>query len=195
MIFSIISLTVFIIAFVWLFTSLQAAGRGAGDTLKWWRQHYRRKRAVAHEHGWLSPSSLRYLSYFFALDFLLLLAITGFFQPVFLLKPMSGLLLLLHLTIAPFFAAALLIFVLFWVEKQKPKDGESSRHKRLKMCFWTILVLACVSILSIGLSMFPLAGTQLQLILLAVHKYAAVALVVAAVVHAYFVIQLFMKQQ
>ncbi|KAA3660158.1 MAG: hypothetical protein DWQ10_07325 [Calditrichaeota bacterium] len=194
MLFSIISLLVCIVAFVWLFTALRATGISASEMIKWWRHQFKYYRTQARANGWLNKSSLRNLSYFFALDFLLILGITGFIQPWLFIKPMSGLLLMLHLTVAPLFSLALLFFVLFWAHKQRLVKEETSLNLRLKICFWTTLILASSAIIAIGLSMFPLAGTQAQIILLAVHKYVAVALIAAVIVYSFYAIRMFMQK-
>ncbi len=187
MFFSILSLTIFIIALVWLIIALRRTDSGVGHVLKLRRQYFKNTQEIISQNGWSSQPALRRLSYFFSLNIVLILAFTGFFQPWFFAHSMSGLLLMLHLAVAPLYAISLLVFVLFWERSKRFISGESRTDRYLKMCFWVIAFFSATSLVSAGLMMLPLAGTPGQMILLAVHKCSAIILLVFVMVHIYFI--------
>ena len=58
-----------------------------------------------------------------------------------------------------------------------------------KICFWLIVVLALLVILSIVLNLFLVFGIDGQEFLLHLHGYSALALVVVGILHTYLVIK------
>ena len=58
-----------------------------------------------------------------------------------------------------------------------------------KVTFWLVVALAIPLILSIVLSMLPLAGTHGQNVLLATHRWVAVLFAVAVIIHTYMAVR------
>jgi len=144
------------------------------------------------------------LRYFFitaSVMLFLLLALTGLIPVVILAKPMSGLLLIIHVTVAPFFVVALMLTAIFWAHSQQfgqsdfiylkerghhKKNQNSSQHVKFfwqKLSFWLFLIFSVPAILSIILSMFPYFGTDGQITMLNIHRYSVLILMVIIVTY------------
>ena len=159
---------------------------------------------------------LKKLVYWVALLCFVVLVITGFAQRLLLGEAISGYWLMLHATCAPVFAVCLALLALFWAPRHVFRwgdwpwlEGLIRRFIRLeseaaepagegfnlgqKITFWLIIILALPLILSIVSSMFPFFGTDYQELLLEVHRYTALALALAAIVHIYLMIRTQMK--
>lgn len=129
------------------------------------------------------------------------LALTGFFG-VFC-GGLHGYVLMLHVTFAPPFIMGMLALVLTWAHEHRfePHDMQwLSGHGCLKcghhieagkfdlpqkIYFWCLAILTVVLIVSSVGSMLPLAGTEWQVLLADVHRWAALVLLMATIVHLY----------
>ncbi len=123
----------------------------------------------------------------------LLLAVSGFIPAVILGAPLTGYLLILHVTVAPLFALVITVMAVLWSIKYqfnqsdwKHLKGAFTRKSRpaafyqslAKALFWLLLLLAIPVMLSILISMFTLFGTDGQFLLLNIHRYSTLSLVV-----------------
>ena len=157
------------------------------------------------------------LIYWGALICFFVLVVTGFAQRLLLGEAISGFWLMLHATCAPVFAICLALLTLMWAPRCVFRRGDwpwledlIRRIIRLeadaeqpagegfnlgqKITFWLVVVLALPLILSIVSSMFPLVGTHGQELLLDAHRYSALLLALAAIVHTYLMIRTEMKE-
>jgi cytochrome b subunit of formate dehydrogenase len=159
---------------------------------------------------------LKKLVYWLALLCFIVLALTGFAQRLLFGEAISGYWLMLHATCAPVFAVCLALLALMWAPRFVFRwgdwpwlEGLIRRFIRLeseaaepagegfslgqKITFWLMIILALPLILSIVSSMFPFFGTDCQELLLDIHRYTALALALAAIVHIYLMIRTQMK--
>ncbi len=150
-------------------------------------------------------NALRRITYLFAGAFLILLALSGFIPVLITGAHVSGMLLVLHVTIAPLFALSLCALALLWAHRLRfdrsdlqvvldirnhaTPPGEPLIRFMLKCGFWAILVLSLPLMLTIILSLFPIFGTEGEAMLIRLHGYSALLLVLAAVaeIHLTFV--------
>ena len=155
---------------------------------------------------------LRKLVYLLALLCFVVLAVTGFGPRLCLNETISGYWLMLHATFAPIFAICLAVLAVMWASHCRftgrdwpwlqrlirrvilPKTAEEKSvcqcsNLGQKITFWLIVVLALPLILSIVSSMFPLFGTHWQELLLDTHRYSALLLALAVIVHTYLIIR------
>ena len=161
---------------------------------------------------------LRKLVYLLALLCFVVLAVTGFYPVLVLGGQISGYWLMLHATFAPVFAVCLAVLAVMWASHccftgsdwpwlqrlirrvilpktvSKETISDSSYPVGQKITFWLIVVLALPLILSIVSSMFPLFGTHWQELLLDTHRYSALVLALAVIVHTYLMIRTQMKE-
>lgn len=161
----------------------------------------------------LSPAGvLRKLVYLLTLLCFVVLVITGFYHPLVAGKHLCGYLLMLHATFAPVFAACLAVLAVMWahncrvdknywpwlqriLRRRGGNDNAIEKYEFVrKVCFWLIMILALPVILSIVLSMFRLFGTYMQGFLLELHRYSALVLALAAIIHTYLTIRTKMEE-
>ncbi|MHC4664532.1 MAG: cytochrome b/b6 domain-containing protein [Planctomycetota bacterium] len=148
------------------------------------------------------------LLYLLAMLCVLVLAVTGFYPVLILGKHISGYLLMIHVTAGGVFAACLALLALAfahshrfnendwpWLtslvrrELQKPKVLPEDSDLLRKLCFWLLIILALLLMLSVVLSMFPLLGTVGQLLLADTHRYSTLAFAAVAIIHTYLIIR------
>jgi cytochrome b subunit of formate dehydrogenase len=157
------------------------------------------------------------LVYWVALLCFIVLAVTGFAQRLLLGEAISGYWLMLHATCAPVFAVCLALLALMWaprcvfrwgdwpwleglirrvikLEADAAEPASVGFNLGQKVTFWLIIILALPLILSIVSSMFPFFGTHWQELLLDTHRYSALLLALAVIVHTYLMIRAQMKE-
>jgi cytochrome b subunit of formate dehydrogenase len=150
---------------------------------------------------------IKKLTYLLTILCVLILAVTGFIPVILLGQHLSGVLLILHVSVAPVFAICMALIALFWAHQNQflPKDWlwfkrlfNQSGNKKLalseksisgeKVGYWLLLLISLPLILSILLSMFKFFGTDGQAFLLKLHGYCALFFVLIAIVHTYLII-------
>jgi cytochrome b subunit of formate dehydrogenase len=149
---------------------------------------------------------LRKLIYLLALLCFAVLFATGFLPRLFFGEVISGYWLMLHATAAPVFAVCVALLAVMWahncrlnkdywpwlkrvLQLQTTSQAEPEKHELArKITFWLVIFLALPVMSSIVLSMFPLFGTHWQELLAQLHRYFALVLALAAIVHIYLMI-------
>ena len=133
----------------------------------------------------------------------LVLALTGFSPVLFLGSHLSGIMLVIHVTVAPLFAIALSACALLWAHRLRfndrdwqivegfgirvsPVTGALVRFA-LKAGFWIILSLSLPLMVTVILGLFPLFGTDGEAMLIRLHGYSALLLLIAALCEVYVI--------
>jgi cytochrome b subunit of formate dehydrogenase len=128
-----------------------------------------------------------------------ILAGTGFAPILFAGDHLTGILLVIHVTVAPLFALSLSAAALLWAHSQRFNEddwrvvrhlGDSGlREKTIrfatKVGFWLILLLSLPLMLTVILELFPLFGTEGEAFLIRLHGYSALSLMLVALGHIY----------
>ncbi|HUT28973.1 MAG TPA: hypothetical protein VMX13_04190 [Sedimentisphaerales bacterium] len=148
------------------------------------------------------------LVYLLAMLCVVVLAVTGFYSVLILGKHISGYLLMIHVTAGGVFAVCLALLALTfaqshrfnendwpWLtsmvrrELQEPKLLPENSDLLRKICFWLLIILALPLMLSVVLSMFPLFGTAVQVLLADTHRYSTLTFAAVAIIHTYLIIR------
>ncbi len=159
---------------------------------------------------------LRKLVFLLALLCFVVLAITGLWNPLVHGEHISGYLMMIHATFAPVFAICLAVLAIMWARnarfcscdwpwlqgiirrvtlvKTECTDETCPAGALPKITFWLITVLSLPLILSIVVSMLPIAGTHWQEILMDLHRYVALAFAVVVIVHLHLMSRAGMQQ-
>jgi len=145
-------------------------------------------------------------NFFIAISILLfiILAFTGIIPVIIFGEQMSGILLIIHVTVAPFFAFGLMLTAIFWAhsrqfdysdyiyikdwqDKQAKNNPKSNPHQFwFKILFWLFLTFSVPAILSMIFSMFPYFGTEGQIAMLNIHRYTTLVLLIIVLIYADF---------
>jgi hypothetical protein len=131
------------------------------------------------------------------------LAVTGFLPVLLLGSHVSGVLLVIHVTIAPVFGISLSALALLWahrlrfdeadwrilegVGRRKSPGKDALVRIALKVGFWSALLLSLPLMLTVILGLFPLYGTDGEALLIRLHGYSALLLMITALGELYLI--------
>ena len=146
-----------------------------------------------------TAARIRSIVYASTLLCFLLLAVTGFVPILFVGDHLTGILLVIHVTVAPLFALSLSALGLLWAHALrfdredwrilhgvgKAGIGKETIRFASKMAFWLTLLLSLPLMLTVILELFPLFGTEGEEFLIRLHGYSALCLMLVAVTHLY----------
>jgi hypothetical protein len=147
--------------------------------------------------------TLRGVTFLILLLFFLILALSSFLPIIVFGAHLSGIFLIIHVTVAPLFAISLALFVILWAHSLRFTDqnwqyiqklsskGKSKISTKLKkdfwykINFWLFLCASLPAILSIILSLYPIFETQHLEGLLQIHRYSTLLMFIIMVIHLY----------
>jgi cytochrome b subunit of formate dehydrogenase len=112
----------------------------------------------------------------------LFLAVTGIGTFAFGHPPMTHWVLMAHVAVAPLFALGLAAVALTWADLCRG-GIESPLNGPARALFWVILLAGLVVTLSGVVPMTPLFGTKGEHLLYLTHRYSAIVLTVAVLLH------------
>ena len=154
---------------------------------------------------------LRYFFIYITVILFIILALTGVIPVVILGEQMSGLFLIVHVTIAPFFVVALMLTAIFLAHfqqfdhsdfvylqdlrnnKETKNPAKNQQNFWPKIYFWLFLLFSVPAVLSIILSMFPYFGTEGQITMLNIHRYSTLILSIVALFYSDLIIRSSLK--
>ena len=110
------------------------------------------------------------------------LALTGIGTYAIGHPPMTHWALMIHVAAAPLFALALAAVALTWAGTCR-RGGGSGLSGTAKFLFWVILLCGLVVLLTGVVPMTPVFGTRGQHALYLLHRYSAIVLTVAVLLH------------
>jgi len=108
---------------------------------------------------------------------------TSFSTVLFNGKHLSDFFLLLHVAFAPLFSIIIAITIVLYAHHNRFNENDFAKLKKnntfslnrdgyKKLLFWLLAITSTFVMLPITLSMFPLFGTEGQIVLLEIHKYS-----------------------
>jgi hypothetical protein len=145
-----------------------------------------RRRAFAGIAGYAPRLSwLERIAYLATLLGVLILALTALIPNVLAGIHAGSWLLYLHVAAAPIFAIGIVLLAVLWADRRQynPTPGNQEIDCTMKAIFWTMLLAALLTILSVALAMTTLFGSHGQIVLIDIHRYSSLALFVLAVLH------------
>jgi len=143
----------------------------------------------------------RKMIYLLTMTLFLILAVTSYLQIVMTGGPLSGWLLIIHVSAAPFFAISLMMAILLWAhlrrfdqqdwqylqqvvgKKKVPAILAENHDVWEKLNFWLFMVSAIPAILSIIFQLYPVFDTDGMKFLLQVHRYSTLILFILVLNH------------
>ncbi len=146
------------------------------------------------------PSKINWLKNFFYLTtifFFILMMLSAFINVIFIGDDLTGLLLLIHVTVAPLFSIFLAVTIILfahsnnfnkndfshYTENSNNIRNKPNRNGYLKITFWLIVFFSLPIMISIILSMFPIFGTEGEEYLLNIHRYSTLIILLLFIFH------------
>ena len=137
---------------------------------------------------------LKKVVYLFTIFLFILMAISAFIPLILFGDSLSGIFLLVHVSVAPLFSIFLAILIILFAHSNRfnKNDLVDSKEKKkfnfnqfgyIKIIFWLIVLISIPTMISVILSMFPLFGTEGQLYLLEIHRYSTLILLLLVILH------------
>jgi hypothetical protein len=186
---------------VWLYKAFKRRDIAAG---KLWRT-IKEEFSVFKKYNEVEPGQvfvkLRESTYLLTVVFFLILASSAYLQVMIWGGPLTGWLLIIHVTAAPLFAISLMLNILLGAQQKRFNRQDwyylqqILRQKKIlllrsndaefwnKLIFWIFMLCAIPAILAIVLQLYPLFGSVGMENLLSIHRYSTLILFIAAVIH------------
>ncbi|MBI9070253.1 MAG: hypothetical protein JEY94_01560 [Melioribacteraceae bacterium] len=180
MMFRIISVLALVISIVWIIKVLKQLDLSISEALKIYFDELKTTPDLFKKNDLRANGSTKRVFTVITLLLFDLLFLTGFFPVIFFGIHLSGILLLLHVAVAPLFAVSLMILLVISAESNKFNESEIQFEKGLevsksgisKILFWLLAIVSLPLMLSIVLGMYPIFGTEGQANLLELHRYS-----------------------
>lgn len=186
MITAIITLLVVVLVLVYLFQKLSNKGQKLDKIYLLYRNEYKFiSEKVKGDKTTPFLSRIRVLLIYLTVFLFLILFFTGFIPTLFFDNVLTGLPLIIHVTVAPLFAITLSLLILLYSFSQRlnEKDFENLREIKnllntdpntiIRISFWLITFFSIPLLTSIILILFPILGTELQKFNIIVHRLSA----------------------
>ncbi|MBN1765457.1 MAG: hypothetical protein JW860_09395 [Sedimentisphaerales bacterium] len=140
---------------------------------------------------------LRKLCGVFMLLSFLALAVTGFYAGLIKHEPLTGYLLMFHVSVGPVFIVCLTMVALLSAARYcfsgcccenvpEETSQDTGTGTGSKLCFWLMMLTALPLALSIVLSMFNLFGTEGQRFLYDLHRCSSIVMCMVYILFLYF---------
>jgi hypothetical protein len=199
--FRILSIVVFIVSFVWIFKFLKKSKISFKDILDYYlielKNSFGNLKSIKSKSSAEKFRSLRSITYLVTILAFLIMLITGFLPLLFTGSNLTGIFLMIHVSVAPFISITFAMLVILFAHSNRfdgddiafsTKDSGKRKTKYkdsayMKMNFWLISVFSLPAMVSIILSMFPLFGTEGQISLLEIHRYSVLIISILVIFH------------
>ncbi|NUO84431.1 hypothetical protein HUU05_30515 [candidate division KSB1 bacterium] len=202
--FRLISITGFVIAFASIAWAYRAKTEERGAMFAWWKEQFKTVGEALREL--FALRDLKSSLYRLSLLFFVILAVTGFAPVLLFGAHMSGVLMILHVTVAPIFVVGAVALTLMYAQRQTFNQTDWDYCRQLvrrkltnknifaaglsfwkKTSFWLLLLLTVPVVMSVVLMMYPWFGTEGQHALLQWHRYGAFFLTLVLILHLYLI--------
>ena len=200
MVFRILTIIVFITSYIWIFKlikkgdfSLKTLSNEFWNSLKDSWNNLLKFKSNSLSNNLKSIKSFVLL---ITLIELKIMAITGFLPIIFTGEHLSGVLLLIHVAVAPLISISFAVLVILFAHTNRFSESdieltEGNENKKVnlnvsgkfKLLFWSIALFSIPAMLSIILGMFPLFGTEGQITLLDIHRYSVLIITILVILY------------
>lgn len=143
-------------------------------------------------------SKIRVTILYFTFILFVLMLISSFIPTMFTLEHLTGLFLVIHVTIAPLFAISLALLILFYSHRLRlnnhdykllvNRKNNQINFSVIKLAYWLGAFFAIPLLLSIILILFPILGTDLQDFYITVHRISALLFTILTLILLYYIL-------
>lgn len=199
--FRILSIVAFIVSFIWIFKYLKKSEISFREISNYYftglknscsdLKSIRLKTLTENLHSFQS------IVYLLTILGFIIMLISGFISLLFTGGALTGILLMIHVSVAPLISITFAILVVLFAHSNRFNDNDiiisneddgkkEIKYKDsayLKINFWLISVFSLPAMVSIILTMFPLFGTEGQINLLEIHRYSVLIISILVIFH------------
>jgi cytochrome b subunit of formate dehydrogenase len=186
---------------VWLYITFKRSNMTVNKLWRTVREEFSVFKKFREDQAGQVFVKLRKSTYLLTLIFFLVLALSAYLQVMIWGGPLTGWLLIIHVTAAPLFAISLMLNILVWPQQKRFNQQDwyylrqILRQKKIlllrsndvefwnKLIFWIFMLGAIPAILAIVLQLYPVFGSAGMENLLSVHRYSTLILFVTVVIH------------
>ncbi|MCP5064001.1 MAG: hypothetical protein GY936_16285 [Ignavibacteriae bacterium] len=136
--------------------------------------------------------SFKMFFYFSTFFLFALMFLSAFIPAVLFGDNLSDLFLLVHVSVAPFFSIFLAVLIILFAHSNRFNKNDFANETKafkfnqtgyIKITFWLIVLFTIPAMIAIVLNMFPLFGTEGQLLLLEIHRYSTLIIFMLVIFH------------
>ena len=206
MFYQIFVIAILIFLFVWFLKATNKQGYTLSSLINAYRFALRESFAKFSKSDKSNKSTFLiklkvFLFYFIILQYVTM-AFTGF-VPIIIGTHMTGLALIIHVTLASLFSISIALGLLLsaydnsftneefehlykrYFTKDKLSDSQSTSYIK-KLYFWLTAIFAIPAILSIILALYPIFSLEGSKILIDIHRYSVVFMTISFIIHIFY---------
>lgn len=199
--FRILSIVAFIVSFIWIFKYLKKSEVSFKEISNYYFTELKNScsdlKSIRLKTLTENLHSIQSIVYLLTILGFIIMLITGFISLLFTGGALTGILLMIHVSVAPLISITFAILVVLFAHSNRFNDNDiiisneddgkkEIKYKDsayLKINFWLISVFSLPAMVSIILTMFPLFGTEGQINLLEIHRYSVLIISILVIFH------------
>lgn len=199
--FRILSIVAFIVSFIWIFKYLKKSEISFKEISNYYFTELKNScsdlKSIRLKTLTENLHSIQSIVYLLTILGFIIMLITGFISLLFTGGALTGILLMIHVSVAPLISITFAILVVLFAHSNRFNDNDiiisneddgkkEIKYKDsayLKINFWLISVFSLPAMVSIILTMFPLFGTEGQINLLEIHRYSVLIISILVIFH------------
>jgi hypothetical protein len=192
----VITFIILLFSIIYFFISLKKIGIDSSSLFLRFRSGLILPQNLSNKNKFLKFwSIIQYIIINLTLLLFIFMLLSSFIPTAITGDKLSGIFLVIHITIAPLFSLALALMVLLFSHQmqfnksdfdQFAKETSINRNDSLiKIAFWSLSVLSVPLLFSIILILYPLFGTELQNFYITIHRITSLlfSIVVLAIIY------------
>lgn len=199
--FRILSIVAFVVSFVWIFKYLKKSGISFKEISNYYFTELKNScsdlKSIKLKSLVENLHSIQSVVYLLTILGFIIMLVTGFVSLLFTGGALTGILLMIHVSVAPLISISFAMLVILFAHSNRFNDNditisnENDGKKKitykdsayLKINFWLISIFSLPAMVSIILTMFPLFGTEGQINLLEIHRYSVLIISILVIFH------------
>lgn len=195
----IITFIILLFSIIYFFISLKKIGIKISNLFSRFRLGLTLPQNLSHKNNFLKFwSIIQYIIINLTLVLFIFMLLSSFIPTAITGDKLSGIFLVIHITIAPLFSLALALMILLFSHQMQFNKSDFDKFAKetningndslVKIAFWSLSVLSVPLLFSIILILYPLFGTELQNFYITIHRISALLFSIVVLTIIYFAV-------
>jgi len=199
--FAIITFLIILLSGLIFFSKLKKRGIELKDVINHFTTESKKilSSSINDKNRFESFIKFKYSILYLTLAMFLILFLSSFLPTLFTGEHLTGLFLVIHVTLAPVFAVAISLLLLFFSFSFKlnqedfenlpriKEDNKSVNNTKVKLTFWILALISIPLLSSIILILYPILGTESQNWNIIIHRISAMLFSIFVLVLIYYI--------